>query len=739
MNNPNPTIAILPPDNQQPNAWSPIIGEETISLMTNIQIPNDDKVQLQQESVRILSRCSHPASPANSRTGLVIGYVQSGKTMSFTTVTALARDNSYQMVIVIAGTSIPLSSQSRDRIRRDFRLNSRPDRKWQHFHNPTIPGSTALEYIRNILSDWDDPNVQPSQRQCILITVMKNHAHLNNLISLVQQLALTNRPVLVIDDEADQAGLNNLVQIGQQSTTYQCLVTLRQSLPHHSFIQYTATPQAPLLINLIDILSPDFAEILTAGPAYVGGQDFFLNQSQLVRDIPLPDIPTQRNPITVPPDSLAESMRYFFLGVAAGSLLDNEVGNRSMLVHPSQLRTSHGQYFAWVQSIKNNWMQILQLRDNDPDKLELLDSFRPAFGDLQNTVGNLPSFEQLAAALLRSIRLTRIEEVNSRRGRTPQIDWYATYSHILVGGQAMDRGFTVEGLTVTYMPRNIGVGNADTVQQRARFFGYKRAYMGFCRIFLEPNAHVVYTSYVEHEEDVRSRLIDFRGTALPLQEWKRAFFLDLALRPTRKSVLDLDYIRGDYSDNWFVHDAPIDSIDASNSNRRLVDLFISRLPFTVSAGHSARTPDMTHGVVQAALSFVFTDLLTNVRVTRADDSQKYIGLLLQIENFLSINPQEQCVIYNMSQGASRRRRIDQTGTVAQLFQGANTPTNNYRKGEVYAGDREIHGSASLTIQIHNLDIGPDANTIIARNIPCLAIWVPAKMSTSWLVQNQPST
>ena len=62
------------------------------------------------------------------------------------------------------------------------------------------------------------------------------------------------------------------------------------------------------------------------------------------------------------------------------------------------------------------------------------------------------------------------------RGGAPSIAWSTGYAWVLVGGQLFDRGFTVEGLTVTYMPRGLGVGHADTVQQRARFFGYKRAY-----------------------------------------------------------------------------------------------------------------------------------------------------------------------------------------------------------------------------------------------------------------------
>ena len=89
---------------------------------------------------------------------------------------------------------------------------------------------------------------------------------------------------LVIDDEADQAGLNTQVGRGRESTTYQRLVALRQCLPHHTYLQYTATPQAPLLINLIDTLSPRFAELLTPGNDYVGGEGFFEEISVVIRN-----------------------------------------------------------------------------------------------------------------------------------------------------------------------------------------------------------------------------------------------------------------------------------------------------------------------------------------------------------------------------------------------------------------------------------------------------------------------
>ena len=90
---------------------------------------------------------------------------------------------------------------------------------------------------------------------------------------------------------------------------------------------------------------------------------------------------------------------------------------------------------------------------------------------------HVPSWDETLARLPREIRRVVITEVNARRGETPKVNWREHYAHILVGGQTLDRGFTVEGLTVTYMPRSLGSRNIDTIQQRARFFGYKESYL----------------------------------------------------------------------------------------------------------------------------------------------------------------------------------------------------------------------------------------------------------------------
>jgi hypothetical protein len=726
-------VEVIQPPLPRGGRWRPLVRTETIELLRHLELDASSRERVQEEAAAILARCVPPVPAAEHSTGLVIGYVQSGKTMSFTTVSAIARDNGFRMVIVITGISTPLFAQSESRLVKDLRLQTRSDRKWQHFSNPK-PNDSERRSITDTLADWNDPSVPEDERRTVLITVMKNHVHLNSLILLLGKLNMQNVPVLIIDDEADQAGLNTMVNLGTESPTYQRLLALRAAAPHHTFLQYTATPQAPLLINLIDVLSPRFVELLTPGSLYAGGRDFFLNRMSLIRTIPPSEVPSDTNRLTGPPDSLLEAMRIFFLGVAAGLVLTKGRGNRSMMVHPSQTRTGHRQYTNWVRQVKEAWKSVIEETDN-PDRNELLNEFRASYSDLAHTVPDLPSFEALSGRLLHAVRQTRVEEVNARHGKTPQIDWRAAYPYILVGGQAMDRGFTVEGLTVTYMPRSIGVGNADTVQQRARFFGYKRPYLGYCRVYLETTLRAAFHSYVEHEEDIRERLIEHRDTGKPLEEWKRAFFLTTALRPTRKNVIQLGYLQDTVADDWYEPKAPHDSDEALSQNRTVVDAFLARLPLQDDEGHEKRTKDQRHKVAHdIPLKKVYEDLLVPLRVTKPEESARFTGALLQIREYLEDHSDATCEVYLMSGGRGRERSVNDDGEIPNLFQGANY-ADAAHKVQTYPGDRAIHAPAQLTVQIHNLIVlGKGRGPMLRDNVPAVALWVPGSMSKDWLVQ-----
>ena len=586
--------------------------------------------------------------------------------------------------------------------------------------------------------DWRDAGTPDEYKMTVLATVLKHHQRLGNLTQLLQAVGMGGVPVLIIDDEADQASLNTEVAEGEESTTYRRLMALRDALPLHTYLQYTATPQAPLLISIVDSLSPNFVEVLTPGDGYVGGCDLFADNQNLVRTIPHADVPTNVDPLPAPPDSLLEALRIFMVGVAAGLMLGGNRGNRSMLVHPSHLTAQHQEYYNWVRDIFEEWKRILGLSDTDPDKQELTEELRAAYNDLEDTVeGGLPPFDDLAPTFRFAFRRTRLLEVNARAGRTPEVDWGSSYGWILVGGQAMDRGFTVEGLTVTYMPRGIGVGNADTVQQRARFFGYKRGYLGFCRVYLGPGTHRAFQRYVEHEEDMRAQLEIIRDSGRSLNDWKRAFVLDTALRPCRQNVLEFDYVRGRFSDDW-VAPRVIPATDAVlQANRRTVAEFLAVTPFAADEGHAARTDTQRHEVaVGLTLRDVMERLLIPMRITSSRDSQRITGLLLQLSHALEGNSDEFCTVYRMSPATGRERGVNASGEVTNLFQGQAPVYPAEQRGEVYPGDRAICKDDQVSVQIHTLALTRDG-LVVGENVLVLAVWVPARLAVGWIDQDQP--
>ncbi len=726
-------------NNNTNGEWQPFVGDETIELLRSKGFTNPDKTpnesgeRVLNETYRIMQVCGNPNNPTNNETGIVIGYVQSGKTLSFTTLTSLARDNNYQIVIVIAGVSTNLVNQSTQRLSNDLRLNTRFDRKWTLLQNPNR--TQDAEIIETTLAQWADPTFPNDRCRTLLITIMKNTSHLNNLVNILQGQNLQGVPTLIIDDEGDQASLNtrarwaarqgidveNLSE-NQVSTIYRRITALRSIFPHHTFLQYTATPQANLFINIMDRLSPNFIRLLTPGQEYTGGIEFFRNNPNLIAEIPANEISTNNNQLFEIPESLKSALRIYFLGVVAGEI-NKDQRNRTMLVHPSRLQGDHSDFTNWIRNTCNSWQRLLSSNEYE-DRRELLNEFRESYNQLQQTVSNLQSFEELSDTnLIHAIRYTQIVEVNSRNGETPQIPWNDSYSWILVGGQSMDRGFTVEGLTVTYMPRNIGTGNVDTIQQRARFFGYKRNYLGFCRVFLDQVTIDSYNFIVAHEEDVRNRLLEFDLNNRHLNDWDREAVLDQMLNLTRRNVIYDDLDRDTFGNDWFRINAPHDTEELIETNRESLFTFlqVNSANFSQDIGHANRTEEQKHLVARITIKDCLEHLLNKLRYTRESDSATYSSLRGILKGYIEEHSDDECLVYLMSANSidnwvGRTRKLDTNQEIQQLFQGKNP-----RTGEViYPGDSEIKDENLLTIQIHLLNI---RDTEFTR-VPTLAIWIP---------------
>lgn len=308
-------IQILNPQNT--NDFTPIIGDRTIELLDRFatKLDMDELNTTRDETVDILSYCIDPKqSVPQSITNLVVGYVQSGKTMSFTLLSALAHDNGFRVIIYFAGTKNNLLEQTTKRLRKDL-INGNENAAYYKLHeNPT------LDDVQRISNEF-----RITTKPTILITVLKKDIHIDHLTEIFQNVSirnvLKNQGVMIIDDEADQASLNGYAFKNSKSTdwgedeftaTYKSILALKAVLPNHSYIQYTATPQGPLLISILDLLSPKHHKVLTPGKKYTGGKTFFKDEPGLILTIQDNEVyHSKRNNLPCCPQSLKEMAHAF--------------------------------------------------------------------------------------------------------------------------------------------------------------------------------------------------------------------------------------------------------------------------------------------------------------------------------------------------------------------------------------------------------------------------------------------
>jgi hypothetical protein len=420
-----------------------------------------------------------------------------------------------------------------------------------------------------------------------------------------------------------------------------------------------------------------------------------------------------------PPASLVKALRVYFLGLAATYLEKGRGSPRSMLVHPSQGRDPHDSFYTWVDQYLESTKDQVALSRTDPAAMEdLLEEFRAAWIDISATSQNLPELSELVKVLPTVLRHTLVLKMNAATGATPTVPWKDFFGFILVGGQALDRGFTVQGLTVTYMPRGVGVGNADTVQQRARFFGYKRDYLGLCRVYVESSTRSAFEAYVKHEEDVREKLREVSERGIDVRAWRRLFVLDPALQPTRWAVRDRGAARGGGGEEWLWLRHPISELSSSVT---LPDSVASALDWQLDSD----APFVSFPSIDLSDAANF---LADVDPVDELDSLQLTGMISQLEAASRFASSEVVDVLLMRPGRKSVRAVDSRGVIRQLFQGR---TSRGRSGQGYLGDRSIHDDR-FTLQIHNVELRSSGPEVVSGIVP--ALFVPERLASPWFLQ-----
>ena len=546
-------------------------GENFYKFLRNLPpMKNEEVSRIKNSTISILSQCvaPHYEEPTyEQNTGLVLGYIQSGKTMSFTSLIALASDNDYKIVIVLAGTTNILLNQTIDRLEEDLD----DENEYVIIEEGSL---NSLTRIKRIIKNTN-------RQRTIILPILKHYKHIEriyNLFSIPElNLLLPKLGVLIIDDEADQASLNGLARRNwknslkkriedindddeknafEYTTTYNTISNLKKILPNHSYIQYTATPQANLLLGQRDMLRPSWCEVLDPGNKYTGGERFFNNDLDLIYEIDKENVKNQEDPEM--PENLRHAFRLFLVESAllgydfkGKHRIKDKVEKTSMMIHADRLIVVNDIYLSWLKAYNKNI-----IKDLDDNQEETIEDFKKIFLDVKIKLDNyfsvFPDFNQV----IEKIKDYVIEELTFwfvAGKEDDEVKWKSGSHHVLVGGQKLDRGFTVKNLIVTYMPRTTkSKSNADTIEQRCRFFGYKKDYIEACKVYIPQESINEFEEYVGYEKHLRNYLKNYSIDEFYDNDRLMKFGI---LNPTSSNKIPGELFRNDFrSFNYFQPD-----------------------------------------------------------------------------------------------------------------------------------------------------------------------------------------
>jgi hypothetical protein len=733
--------------------WAPVVGEFTENYLDDKEnLDEQGKARVLDESAKILGNCTPPTVPVFNEAGIVIGFVQSGKTMSFTTIAALARDNGYGMVIVLTGVTNLLKSQSVERLVDDLGLVDYP-KEWKIFENPGSKSVSAnnpevLE-IGSKLEAWSRfNNGLGGKKPSVLVPILKRSSRIDNLRNVLTHLDLAGVPTLIIDDESDQATPNTRaaknLKTGEddESSTYASIAQLRQQIPRHTYLQYTATPQANLLAAKSDELSPAFARVISSGDDYRGSGHFFGADNSHIVEIPDEDTIKPKHLPEEPPESLLDALRWFWLGATITTLEGHKSGKRpatrSMMIQVSSMTLPQAEFRKWAVKIQTLWKKTL-LDSSKAAHHELVEEFKSTYAEIKTSTGTHLDFDSILAELPDSIEDTKIVEVNSTDDAVKTVEWFHSQFWILVGGMKLDRGFTVRGITTTYMPRT-PAENADTLQQRARFFGYHGGYFGLCRIYISKDVRTAFEKYLEHETGLRTSLEAHQGK--PLSEWKREFILHRAIRrATRPGVIGLRIGKTKLNEGWMQpHYLHVDDV-AIEKNRNLAFALKTALQSKGSAPNPdawvdkrANTPK--HVLYAAVDPNVVHNFLMEFAFVNANDNQKNMALLVAGITSSSKDPDfkyDVVLINDLETAHLEGREVDEEKGLSNVFVGR-SPAGVAEKDLNYVGDRAIHTDRP-TLHLRLVKIFTE-DKFHFDFVPWVSLHLPKSMETDFLSELQ---
>ena len=525
--------------------------------------------EIERTTIRILRRLSDDTREQGPVKGLVIGNVQSGKTANMAALMAMAADWGWNMFIVLSGTIESLRIQTQTRLFSD--LNQQGTLLWRVLEHPA-KNVTLSDKAQSLHFDLHS-------HERYFTVCLKNATRLAKLIQWLQADPNTQKQmkVIVIDDEADQAGINTgKIEAEERKRINKLICALvngenekaRKISSQYlamNYIGYTATPYANILneAGRESIYPRNFITTLGVSKEYFGPQQIFGYASEceetnfeglnIVRTISQDELSEIRmiheGSASKAPDSLVDAIVWFLCGVACQRIWGYKKPI-SMLIHTSQ-KTAHHERIA---SVVRNWLEKTECRniinrarqvwEQETSALSA-ERFReeyPQYGNPDSAINQYPDFEEISQELkyllesgVSPISLGDDNELTYTSGIHLCIDnctntgitsdgYHVRLAYpesdkmpspapafIVIGGATLSRGLTIEGLISTYFLRS--VGQADTLMQMGRWFGYRKKYELLPRLWITTKTKEQFEFIAALDQELRDEIqyMDING------------------------------------------------------------------------------------------------------------------------------------------------------------------------------------------------------------------------------------
>lgn len=395
------------------------------------------------------------------------------------------------------------------------------------------------------LKVWHESNLFGTDVR--IAVIKKNKAVMEKLVQDLRNVRarLDEIPTLIIDDEADQASVNTTnprrkktKEDSERTAINRLISQMLSEIKRSQYVGYTATPFANVFVSpddSEDIFPKDFIISLNPPAAYMGGRDFHdleglednelgdpavSNEAAFVRDLRA-DTDDADDEIRTAVDMFVLTGAIKLWREASGEAVPTR--HHTMLVHESVRTAEHKVLADRIRQIFSRAdytapATLARLRDLYRDDVVRVSGARPWNAPLPD------DFRVLIAHVGEAVdRITRsgdpVTVVNGdKESEYNQVDFdKGSVWRVLVGGTKLSRGFTVEGLTVTYYRRKALA--ADTLMQMGRWFGYRPGYRDLVRLYIARNVQAprgktvdlyeAFEAIVQDEEAFRAQLQKF--------------------------------------------------------------------------------------------------------------------------------------------------------------------------------------------------------------------------------------